>query len=281
MKGIILSGGKGTRLYPLTRTVNKGLLSVYDKPMIYYPLSNLINANISEICIISSPEYIHLYETLFGNGSQLGLEMTYKIQYKARGISESFLIAEDFIGDDNVSLILGDNLFHGVPNVDFNGDGAVIFAYKVNDPERYGVVDFDENNKAISIEEKPLKPKSDYAVTGLYFYDNTCVEKAKTLIPSARGELEITDLNNLYLMENKLNVVKFPRGTAWLDAGTPETLFQSAMYVQSVQERTGSKIGCIEEECFRQGYIDASQLIKIIDKTPKSEYKTYLTKILS
>jgi glucose-1-phosphate thymidylyltransferase len=249
--------------------------------MIYYPLSNLINANIREICIISSPEYIHLYETLFGNGSQLGLEMTYKIQYKARGISESFLIAEDFIGDDNVSLILGDNLFHGVPNVDFNGDGAVIFAYKVNDPERYGVVDFDENNKAISIEEKPLKPKSDYAVTGLYFYDNTCVEKAKTLIPSARGELEITDLNNLYLMENKLNVVKFPRGTAWLDAGTPETLFQSAMYVQSVQERTGSKIGCIEEECFRQGYIDASQLIKIIDKTPKSEYKTYLTKILS
>lgn len=281
MKGIILSGGKGTRLYPLTRTVNKGLLSVYDKPMIYYPLSNLINANIREICIISSPEYIHLYETLFGNGSHLGLEMTYKIQYKAKGISESFLIAEDFIGDDNVSLILGDNLFHGVPNVDFTGDGAVIFAYKVHDPERYGVVDFDEDNKAISIEEKPLKPKSDYAVTGLYFYDNTCVEKAKTLIPSARGELEITDLNNLYLMENKLNVVKFPRGTAWLDAGTPETLFQSAMYVQSVQERTGSKIGCIEEECFRQGYIDASQLIKIIDKTPKSEYKTYLTKILS
>jgi len=281
MKGIVLSGGSGTRLYPLTHTINKGLLPVYDKPMIYYPLTTLINSKIREICIISSPEYINYYKSLFKDGHHLGLDITYKVQYQPNGISESFLIAEDFIGDDNVSLILGDNIFHGNLTFNFKIDEAFVFACEVDGPERYGVVDFDDTNKAISIEEKPIKPKTNYAVTGLYFYDNTCVEKTKQLSPSNRGELEITDLNNLYLMENKLNVVKFSRGTTWLDAGTPETLLQSAMYVQSVQERTGSKIGCIEEECFRQGYIDASQLIKIIDKTPKSEYKTYLTKILS
>jgi len=280
MKGIILSGGKGTRLYPLTQTINKGLLSVYDKPMVYYPLTSLVNCDVREICIISSSEYIEHYKTLFRDGSHLGLNITYRIQEKPNGISEAFLIAEDFIKDDSVSLILGDNIFHGNINVGFNNEGSSIFAYKVTDPERYGVVEFDKNNKALSIEEKPIKPKSNYAVTGLYFYDNTCVEKAKKLKPSNRGELEITDLNNLYLKENKLNVIKFPRGTAWLDAGTPETLFQSSMYVQSVQERTGTQIGCIEEECFVKNYIDENQLKKIIDKMPKSNYKNYLAKIL-
>ena len=281
MKGIILSGGTGSRLFPLNQTLNKQLLPVYDKPMIYYPLSTMINFGIREFCIISSPEYILHYEKLFGDGKHLGLDICYKVQYKPKGIAESFLIAEDFIKNDSVGLILGDNIIHGVAPVDFSKiDGAVIFAYHVNDPSAYGVVEFDEQGHVLSIEEKPKEPKSNYAVPGLYFYDNTVLEKSRQLKPSKRGELEITDLNNLYLYEKKLNVVKFPRGTAWLDAGTPETLFQSGMYVQSIQERQGVKVGCVEEDCYKKKYIDQVQLSKIIQNMPSSDYKHYLQKLL-
>lgn len=281
MKGVILSGGTGSRLYPLTQTLNKQLLPVYDKPMIYYPLSTMINFGIREFCIISSPDYILHYEKLFGDGSQLGIEITYRVQYKPRGIAESFLIADDFIGNDSVGLILGDNIIHGAAHLKSNTiDGAVIFAYHVNNPNAYGVVNFDKDDNVISIEEKPKEPKSNYAVPGLYFYDNTVVKKARELKPSKRGELEITDLNNLYLSEGKLKVVKFERGTAWLDAGTPETLFQSGMYVQSIQERQGVKVGCIEEDCYRKKFINSDQLSKIVDKMTNSDYKQYLQKLL-
>lgn len=280
MKGIILAGGTGSRLYPLTSTINKQLLPVYDKPMIYYPLSTMITCGIKEFCIISTPEYISQYEKLFGDGSHLGLNICYKIQYKPRGIAESFLIADDFIKNSSVGLILGDNIFHGMANVKPVLDGAVIFAYHVNNPNDYGVVEFDENGLAISIEEKPKKPKSNYAVPGLYFYDNNVLEHVKSLRPSSRGELEITDLNNVYLKQKKLTVVKFPRGTAWLDAGTPESLYQSGAYIQTVQERQGIKIGCVEEECYRKKFINKNQLQNVIDKMPKSDYKDYLQKLL-
>lgn len=280
MKGIILSGGTGSRLYPLTQNLNKQMLPVYDKPMIYYPLSTMITCGIKEFCIISTPEYISQYEKLFGDGSHLGLNICYKIQYKPRGIAESFLIADDFIKNSSVGLILGDNIFHGMANVKPVLDGAVIFAYHVNNPNDYGVVEFDENGLAISIEEKPKKPKSNYAVPGLYFYDNNVLEHVKSLRPSSRGELEITDLNNVYLKQKKLTVVKFPRGTAWLDAGTPESLYQSGAYIQTVQERQGIKIGCVEEECYRKKFINKNQLQNVIDKMPKSDYKDYLQKLL-
>jgi len=279
MKGIILSGGTGSRLYPLTTTVNKQLLPVYDKPMIYYPMSTMITCGIREFCIISTPEDIHKYEKLFGDGKKYGLDICYEIQYKPRGIAEAFVIAEDFIKDDSVGLILGDNIFHGMAKVQPTLDGAIIFAYHVNNPTAYGVVEFDENGLAISIEEKPTVPKSNYAVPGLYFYDNNVVEYARKLKPSKRGELEITDLNNVYLHQKKLTVIEFPRGTAWLDAGTPESLYQSGAYVQTVQERQGIKIGCVEEECFRQGFIDKQQLKKLVEGLPKSEYREYLTKL--
>lgn len=280
MKGIILAGGVGSRLYPLTSTINKQLLPVYDKPMIYYPLYTLLTCGITEFCIISSPDYLPLYEKLFGDGSQLGLKITYKVQYKPKGIAESFIIAEDFIGDDNVALILGDNIFHGMPRVKPLLKGAVIFGYEVNDPSAYGVIEFGEDNKVLSIEEKPTQPKSNYAVPGLYFYDNNVINYAKTLKPSARGELEITDLNLIYLDKSELTAIKFARGTAWLDAGSAETLFQSSAYVHSIQSRQGIKIGCIEEECLKRNLINKAQFKNLVDKLPNCEYKQYLIKLL-
>jgi glucose-1-phosphate thymidylyltransferase len=280
MKGIILAGGAGSRLYPLTSTINKQLMPVYDKPMIYYPFNTLITCGITEICIISSPDYLPLYEKLFGDGNQLGLQITYKVQYKPRGIAESFIIAEDFIGGDNVALILGDNIFHGMPRVKPLLEGAIIFGYEVTDPTAYGVIEFGEDNKVLSIEEKPSQPKSKFAVPGLYFYDNKVVEYAKTLKPSSRGELEITDLNLIYLDRGELTAIKFARGTAWLDAGSAETLFQSSAYIQSIQSRQGIKIGCIEEECLKRKLINKAQLKNLIDKLPNCEYKQYLNKLL-
>jgi glucose-1-phosphate thymidylyltransferase len=280
MKGIILSGGTGSRLYPLTTTVNKQLLPVYDKPMIYYPISTMISCGIRELCIISTPEYLPLYEKLFGDGKHLGLDICYKVQYKPRGIAEAFIISEDFIKDDVVGLILGDNIFHGMAKIKPTLEGAIIFAYQVNNPSDYGVVEFDENNKVVSIEEKPKEPKSNFAVPGLYFYDNKVIEYVKNLKPSARGELEITDLNRLYMERQKLSVIPFPRGTVWLDAGMPDSLYQSGAYIQTIQERQGIKVGCIEEECYRKKFINKQQLSIIVDKMPNSEYKNYLSKIL-
>ena len=280
MKGIILAGGTGSRLYPLTSTINKQLLPVYDKPMIYYAFHTLLTCGIKEFCIISSPDYLPSYEKLFGDGSQLGLKITYKVQYKPKGIAESFIIAEDFISKDNVALILGDNIFHGMPRVKPTLTGAIIFGYEVNDPKAYGVIEFGEDNKVLSIEEKPTQPKSNYAVPGLYFYDNKVVEYAKTLKPSARGELEITDLNLIYLDRGELTAIKFARGTAWLDAGSAETLFESSAYIQAIQSRQGIKIACIEEECLKRKLINKAQLKNLIDKLPHCEYKQYLSKLL-
>jgi glucose-1-phosphate thymidylyltransferase len=280
MKGIILAGGTGSRLYPLTSTINKQLLPVYDKPMIYYPFCTLLSCGIKDFCIISSPEHLPSYEKLFEDGSQLGVKITYKVQYKPRGIAESFIIAEDFIGDDNVALILGDNIFHGMPRVKPLLEGAVIFGYEVNDPKAYGVIEFDNEDRVISIEEKPIEPKSNYAVPGLYFYDKKVVQYAKSLKPSSRGEIEITDLNLIYLDKKQLTAVKFAKGTAWLDAGSAETLFESGAYVQTIQSRQGIKIGCIEEECFKRKYISKEQLKALIEKLPTSEYKKYLNKLL-
>ena len=280
MKGIILAGGTGSRLYPLTSTINKQLLPVYDKPMIYYPFCTLLSCGIKDFCIISSPEHLPSYEKLFEDGSQLGVKITYKVQYKPRGIAESFIIAEDFIGDDNVALILGDNIFHGMPRVKPLLEGAVIFGYEVNDPKAYGVLEFDNENNVISIEEKPTEPKSNYAVPGLYFYDKKVVQYAKSLKPSNRGEIEITDLNLIYLDKKQLTAVKFAKGTAWLDAGSAETLFESCAYVQAIQSRQGIKIGCIEEECFKRKYISKEQLKALIEKLPNCEYKKYLNKLL-
>ena len=280
MKGIILSGGTGSRLYPLTTTINKQLLPVYDKPMIYYPISTMISCGIRELCIISTPEYLPLYEKLFGDGKHLGLDICYKVQYKPRGIAEAFIIAEDFIQNDTVGLVLGDNIFHGMARMKPGLEGVVIFAYQVNNPSDYGVVEFDNDNKVISIEEKPKSPKSNFVIPGLYFYDNKVVGYAKNLKPSSRGELEITDLNRIYLENKTLSVIQFPRGTVWLDAGTPESLFQSGAYIQTIQERQGIKVGCIEEECYRKKFINKQQLSNVVDKMPKSEYKQYLEKLL-
>jgi glucose-1-phosphate thymidylyltransferase len=280
MKGIILSGGTGSRLYPLTTVVNKQLLPVYDKPMIYYPLSTLISCGIKDICIISSYDFLPLYQKLFGDGEHLGLNLTYKVQPKPDGIAQSFLIAEDFIGNDSVCLILGDNVFHGFNRMKVDFTGAVIFAYKVNNPQEYGVIEFDSNGKALSIEEKPKMPKSKYAVPGLYFYDNNVIEESRILKPSKRGEYEITDINRRYMEEGNLNVVKMPKGTVWLDAGSPTTLGQASNYVQTVQDRQGCKIACIEEECLNQKFIDQTQFVKLIEKTPKSEYRNYLESVI-
>lgn len=279
MKGIILAGGTGSRLYPLTSTINKQLLPVYDKPMIYYPFCTLLSCGIKDFCIISTPEYLPSYEKLFGDGNQLGIKITYKVQYKPKGIAESFIIAEDFIEKDNVALILGDNIFHGMPRLKPTLEGAIIFGYEVINPSDYGVIEFDDNNNVVGIEEKPIVPKSKFAVPGLYFYDNKVVEYAKTLKPSARGEIEITDLNLLYLDKKKLTAVKFAKGTAWLDAGSAETLFDSSAYIQAIQSRQGIKIGCIEEECYKRKYISKEQLKALIEKLPKSEYKNYLIKL--
>jgi len=281
MKGIILAGGAGTRLHPLTLAVSKQLMPIYDKPMIYYPLSVLMMAGISEILIISTPHDLPNFEKLLGDGNRLGCTFQYKVQEDPNGLAQAFVIGEEFIGNDKVALILGDNIFYGSGFQDIlleNNDpeGGVVFAYHVHDPERYGVVEFDENNNAISIEEKPKKPKSNYAVPGLYFYDNSVVEVAKNIKPSARGEYEITDVNKCYLEKGKLKVAKLSRGTAWLDTGTFESLLQASQYVEVIQSRQGQQIGCIEEIAYRMGYINKVQLIEAAQPFLKSGYGTYL-----
>lgn len=286
MKGIILAGGSGTRLYPITLANSKQLLPVYDKPMIYYPLSTLINAGIKDILIISTRQDLPRFEQLLGNGRQLGCKFSYKQQTKPQGLAEAFIIGEQFIGSDKVAMILGDNIFYSGSLEEklksyTDPDGGIVFGYQVVDPERYGVVDFDASGKVISIEEKPLKPKSRYAVTGLYFYDNSVIQIAKQLKPSARGEIEITDINNKYLSQGKLKVSLLDRGTAWLDTGTFTSLNQAAQFVQAIEERQGIKIGCIEEAAWRQGFIDNKQLAKLAEGLTKSGYGQYLASLLT
>jgi glucose-1-phosphate thymidylyltransferase len=281
MKGIILAGGSGTRLHPLTLAMSKQMMPVYDKPMVYYPLSTLMMAGINEILIISTPHDLPNFEKLLGDGSQLGCKFSYAVQEVPNGLAQAFVIGEDFIGDDKVALILGDNIFFGLELQDLllenrNPNGGVIFAYHVSDPERYGVVDFDEEMNALSIEEKPAKPKSNYAVPGLYFYDNEVIEIAKNLQPSARGEYEITDVNKEYLRRQKLKVGILKRGTAWLDTGTFNSLMQAGTFVQVIEQRQGLKIGCIEEVAYRMKFIDADQLRKLAEPLKKSGYGDYL-----
>ena len=285
MKGLILAGGSGTRLYPLTQSISKQIIPVYDKPMIYYPLSVLMLAGIREILIISTPDDIHLYEKLLGDGNQLGLEIFYEVQPSPDGLAQAFIIGEKFIGDDTACLVLGDNIFYGhgfgkeLLETAKLKDGAVVFGYYVTDPERYGVVDFDESGKVLSIEEKPKQPKSNYAVTGLYFYSNDVVEKAKNLKPSARGELEITDLNKLYLEEDRLQVKLLGRGNAWLDTGTHKSLLQASNYIATLEERQGLKVSCIEEIAFIRGYIDRQQLTELAKPHRKNQYGQYLMRL--
>lgn len=286
MKGIILAGGSGTRLWPTTKSVSKQLLPVYDKPTIYYPLSTLMLAGIKEILIISTPRDLPLIEELLGDGSQIGIQLKYKVQHKPDGIAQAFVLGEEFLAGSPACLILGDNLFYGHDiNVQLEtaknlSKGSVVFAYHVHDPERYGVVDFDKSGKALSIEEKPKQPKSNWAVTGLYFYDSTVTKKVKTLKPSARGELEITDLNKLYLAEGSLKVEKFGRGVAWLDTGTHESLLSSSVFVQTIEERQGLKIACLEEVALFKGFITEAQFTAIAEKSPNSGYGNYLRKIV-
>ena len=283
MKGIILAGGLGTRLHPSTISVSKQLLPIYDKPLIYYPLSNLLSAGIKEILIISTSDNIGLFQKLFGDGSELGIKLSYESQDKPNGIAEAFIIGEKFINSDDVTLILGDNIYYGSQiaaqlkeQASGKADGAKIFAYKVQDPERYGVVEFNENKSVVSIEEKPLLPKSNYAVTGLYVYDKSVCALAKSLSPSARGELEITDLNNLYLKMDKLEVLLLDTGTAWLDAGTPDSLLEAAHFVQTIQNRQLIQVGCIEEIAFKQGFLSQEKFREIAQKSPQNKYGDYL-----
>ena len=287
MKGIILAGGSGTRLYPITISISKQIIPIYDKPMIYYPLSTLMLAGIKEILIISTTQDIGLYEKLLGDGSQLGIHLEYKIQPSPDGLAQAFILGENFIGNDNVCLVLGDNIFYGQNFANILAeavkieDGAVIFGYYVNDPQRYGVAEFDEKGNVISIEEKPQNPKSNYAVTGLYFYSNDVVEKAKKLKPSQRGELEITDLNNVFLKENRLNIKLLGRGFAWLDTGTPSSLLQASNFIETLETRQGLKVSCLEEIAFRKGFINKQQLEILIEPLKKSQYGEYLQKILN
>ncbi len=277
MKGIILAGGSGTRLHPLTLSVSKQLMPVYDKPMIYYPLSTLMSAGIREILIISTPKDLPLFKDLLGDGKNLGCDFQYAVQENPNGLAEAFIIAEDFIGDDKVALILGDNIFYGTGlnkllQSNINPDGGIIYAYHVHDPKRYGVVEFDKDGTAISIEEKPKEPKSNYAVPGIYFYDNEVVKIAKNIKPSDRGELEITDINNAYLKKGKLSVSILDKGTAWLDTGTFKSLMQASNFVHVIEERQGLKVGAIEEVAFEMGYINAQELNALLKPLTKSGY---------
>ncbi|MGB3131987.1 MAG: glucose-1-phosphate thymidylyltransferase RfbA [Saprospiraceae bacterium] len=285
MKGIILAGGQGTRLFPSTLAVSKQLMPVYDKPMIYYPLSTLMLAGISEILIISTPRDLPSFQSLFGDGSQIGIKLSYKEQLVPNGLAQAFVLGKEFIGNDSVCLILGDNIFYGHKLPDLlrestNPQGGIVFAYPVSDPERYGVVEFDQNLKAISLEEKPNQPKSNYAVPGIYFYDNSVIQVAENLKPSARGEYEITDVNKEYLAQGKLKVGVLGRGVAWLDTGTHESLMQASQFIQVIEDRQGLKIGCIEEIAYVMGFITKDQLMTQAEKLKKSIYGEYLLKIL-
>lgn len=284
MKGIILAGGSGTRLYPITKGISKQLMPIYDKPMIYYPLSILMLADISEILIITTPEDNAQFQRLLGDGSKIGCKIKYAIQETPNGLAQAFVIGEEFIGNDSVALILGDNIFYKSGMTKFLADckepqGGIVFAYQVTDPERYGVVEFDENKKAISIEEKPTEPKSDYAVPGLYFYDNSVVDVAKNLEPSARGEYEITDVNKYYLEKGDLSVQVFDRGTAWLDTGTFDSLHDASEFVRVIEKRQGWKVGCIEEIAYRKGFISRDELLTLAKEIEKSGYGVYLNRI--
>lgn len=286
MKGIILAGGKGTRLYPITRAVSKQLLPIYDKPLIYYPLSILLLAGIGDIMVITTPEDIEQYQRLLGDGKNIGISISYKVQAEPKGIAQAFLIAEEFIGDDSVALILGDNVFYGQGMTDLLCNamkqkvGATLFGYPVADPTSFGVMEFDEEMRVISIEEKPQNPKSKYAVPGLYFYDNQVIEIAKNIIPSARGELEITSVNNEYIKRGQLNGVLMGRGIAWLDTGTPEAMIQAAHYVEAIQLRQGNYIACIEEIAWRRGFITGNQLEKLGENLASTQYGKYILSLL-
>ncbi|HTA76798.1 MAG TPA: glucose-1-phosphate thymidylyltransferase RfbA [bacterium] len=290
MKGILLAGGTGSRLHPMTRAVSKQLLSVYNKPMVYYPLSILMLAGIKEVLIITTPQDQESFKRLLGNGDDFGISIQYAAQEKPAGIAQAFLIGKEFIGNDSVALALGDNIYYGgglvahIQNAIKNTQekkGATVFAYWVKDPERYGVIDFDKSGKAMGIEEKPLKPKSPFAVTGLYFYDNQVVQIASSLKPSARGELEITDVNRVYLAQNELFVERFGRGVAWLDTGTPESLMQASMFIQAIEDRQGLKVACLEEIAYKQGFITVEKLKETIKKISPSSYADYLQTILN
>lgn len=285
MKGIILAGGSGTRLYPLTRAVSKQLMPIYDKPMIYYPLATLMLSGIKDILIISTPEDTGRFEQLLGNGSDLGINIQYKIQEKPDGLAQAFLIGEEFIGKDSVCLILGDNIFYGsglsqiLKNASSKEEGATIFGYHVQDPERFGVVEFDNNMQAISIEEKPSVPKSNYAVTGLYFFDNEVIDVAKNVIPSERGELEIADVIKIYLEKKQLNVEIMGRGFAWLDTGTHESLLEAGTFIKTIEKRQNLKVACLEEISYRMGYINRNELISLAQPLQKNEYGQYLLRV--